>query len=508
MEFETWAESKGFTLDGLSNDAVAVLRAQWRAEENPAPKAGPDDDDDDGDGNGDAPPATAELDKITQKHRAEKARQQKIAQMVDEACADNPGRIDELEKIGKTATAKGWSEQATELAILRTCRASAPAPLGKSGPAISNRVLEAALCQSAGLKTLDKEFDERTLESAHRQFRGGLGIQQLLALAAGQNGYHSTASVKSNLREVMQFAFAPRASGVSTITIPNILAATANKFSREAFLFVDGAWREFAATRSVSDFKAINTYSLSGDLTYEELPAGGHIQHGTLTETGYTNQVKTYAKMLGLTRKDIINDDLGALTNLTRRMGRGGAIKLNQVVWGVFLNNSAFFTAGNNNTSTGVLSADATGIATIDAAYQKFTLQTDPDGALLGAQPAIMLVPPAKAATARQLMSSTSLTGGSSATLTDNPWAGMFRVVTSPYMQDSTLTGNSSVAWYLLANPGDLPVIEVAFLNGMETPTVETADADFNTLGIQIRGYHDFGAALQEYRGGVRGSGA
>ena len=41
-------------------------------------------------------------------------------------------------------------------------------------------------------------------------------------------------------------------------------------------------------------------------------------------------------------------------------------------------------------------------------------------------------------------------------------------------------------------------MIEVAFLNGQESPTIETADADFNMLGIQMRGYHDFGVNLQE----------
>ena len=32
----------------------------------------------------------------------------------------------------------------------------------------------------------------------------------------------------------------------------------------------------------------------------------------------------------------------------------------------------------------------------------------------------------------------------------------------------------------------------MAFLNGQEAPTVETSDADFNMLGIRMRGYHDF----------------
>jgi hypothetical protein len=46
-------------------------------------------------------------------------------------------------------------------------------------------------------------------------------------------------------------------------------------------------------------------------------------------------------------------------------------------------------------------------------------------------------------------------------------------------------------------------VIEIVFLNGNEQPTVETADADFNTLGIDMRGFHDFGVSKQEYRSGV-----
>ncbi|MGA1822290.1 MAG: 30S ribosomal protein S3, partial [Thermoplasmatota archaeon] len=50
----------------------------------------------------------------------------------------------------------------------------------------------------------------------------------------------------------------------------------------------------------------------------------------------------------------------------------------------------------------------------------------------------------------------------------------------------------------------DLPVIEVAFLNGQESPTIETAEADFSVLGVQLRGYHDFGAALQDPRAGTK----
>ena len=50
--------------------------------------------------------------------------------------------------------------------------------------------------------------------------------------------------------------------------------------------------------------------------------------------------------------------------------------------------------------------------------------------------------------------------------------------------------------------------IVVGFLNGQQTPTVESAQADFNTLGVQMRGYQDFGVALKDYRAGALSKGA
>ena len=46
--------------------------------------------------------------------------------------------------------------------------------------------------------------------------------------------------------------------------------------------------------------------------------------------------------------------------------------------------------------------------------------------------------------------------------------------------------------------------MEVCFLNGQQSPTVESAEADFNVLGVQFRGYHDWGCAKKEYRGAVK----
>ena len=43
----------------------------------------------------------------------------------------------------------------------------------------------------------------------------------------------------------------------------------------------------------------------------------------------------------------------------------------------------------------------------------------------------------------------------------------------------------------------------IGYLSGVESPTVETADTDFSQLGIQYRGYMDFGVCQIDPRGGV-----
>jgi hypothetical protein len=123
--------------------------------------------------------------------------------------------------------------------------------------------------------------------------------------------------------------------------------------------------------------------------------------------------------------------------------------------------------------------------------------------------PKIMLVPPTLANVARRWMGSFGFAISGTAGLGDsNIYQGRYSVETSPYMESAAYTGNSTAAWYLLADPADVPVIEGVALNGRWEPTVESADADFNQLGIALRGYIDVGFSLYEYRGGVRSAGS
>lgn len=502
MEFHDWLQAQGFDPDSLSESQQATLQAAFDARS-----------DGGGTGGGTAPAgitaagdgAESEPDPVKESRLRAAAERQRIAS-IEAKANDYKGLTLSLngQKIDLAAHAieAGWTPEKYELEAMRESRPKAPATHAHERVASAD-VLEAAVCMSGGLEseTLEASFREQTLEAASRNFRR-IGLQELIVECAAANGYQSR-RFRDDHRGILEAAF-------STTGLSGILSNTMNKFLLEGYMHVDPAWRMIAARRSVSDFKQHTSYRMSGDFQYLEVGPGGELKHDEVSEESFTNQAVTYGRMFAITRTMQINDDLGALTAVPRRLGRGAGLKLNSVFWTEFLAHSDFFKSANSNYFEGASSNLQS--SSLQTAVEKFRKQTDPDGQPVNAIPRILLVPVEEEVTADELMVSTNLNTGGSSTKNKVPnrnvWAGKYTPVSTPYLSNSSYTGYSTTAWYLLADPRDVPVIEVAFLNGVENPTVESADADFNTLGIQVRGYHDFGVSKQDYRGGVMSKGA
>ena len=358
-------------------------------------------------------------------------------------------------QIEADAIRDGWDSIRTELAVLRESRPKAPAIHAHDNNTVNGSLLEAACMVTAKLDGVENLFDEPTLEAAHKRFHGGITLQELLLEAAWANGY--TGRNFREPRSVLRFAFHPELeAGFSTVDIGGILSNVANKFLLEGFFSVERTWRNICAVRNVSDFKTVTSYRLIGKDQYEQVQPGGELKHGTLGNETYTNKADTYGLMLSIDRRDVINDDLGAITTVPRKLGRGSGLKINDVFWETFLKNSTFFKADNNNYITGA--ATALGIDGLTAAEVAFMDQTDSDGKPIGVMPAILLAPTALSAMGTQLFKSLEIRDTTASTKYPiaNPHQGKFRAEVSRYLSNSHYTGYSAKAWYLLADPNDL----------------------------------------------------
>lgn len=342
------------------------------------------------------------------------------------------------------------------------------------------KVIEAALCLQAGLPKAEKAFDDRTLEAAEKVKRS-VSLGEVFVEAARANGYNGSHRISaSNLPQVIRAAFATHA-------ISDILSAVANKFLLSGFNAVERTWDAVSQTRSVSDLKAINLFRLNGSFKFSKVGNGGELKSADASDSKRSVSAETYGVTSSITRTDLINDDMNALSAVTSRIGRGAALAMNDVIWGEFQSsNSTYYskaTAGAGN---------ALSLASLKAAATAYRKLTDPDGNPLGIAPRVLLVPPELELTAAEMMSSSLLiSGNTTAQGNANVLAGRYRVVSSAYLSSAT-------TWWLCADAADLPAMDVVFLNGQQAPTIEQVEADASVLGVTLRGYMDFGCAKGE----------
>ena len=512
MKFSEYLAALGFDDESKLTDAQkANLKAKFDAEQSAALKAKHA-----GDGDGTVKPPAFDLDRLKAAYaKHEAALEVKAFEYTGKVEASKlatlkAGALQKAVDLKANALQQEWAPERLEVEGLKAqmeferdlFRAEAPKgpAIHASGKDVSDAVLHAAFSKQAGLN-IEKHFKPEVLEATDKAFPRGIGLQQVVLRAAAANGYLCAPGERidaANIREVLKAAF-------STHSLTTLLTTTGNKILLDGFMAIPQSWRSVAAVRTVNDFKTVTAFRMNADMEYEELGPGGEIKHGTLTQESYTMAAKTYAKMMTLTRHDIINDDLGAFNDLRNRLGLGAAIKMNKVFWTAWLsasNGAAFWTSARGNLVTSSALAEA-GLNTAVAAFRDMA---GPDGNLMSLDPKLLLVPSALEATAKKIYVSQEIRDTTATTkyTTANIYQNMFQPIVVPELGNSAYTGYSATSWFLLADPMILASAAMCFLNGQQSPTIESAEADFNTLGVQFRGYHDFGVAMTEYRASVK----
>ena len=362
--------------------------------------------------------------------------------------------------------------------------------------------------------------------SGHQQFRED-AVAAILARAGSTNADVRSHAAKSPLRHASLLDLAKASlerSGFSysmmdsmqvvgaaitqsTSDFPVLLETAMHKAMLDAYATAPDTWSRFCRSGSVSDFRAhgrfrtgsignFNVVNEDGEFENKAIPDG---EKGTIT-------IDTRGALINLSRKMIVNDDLGAFIGVASAAGRAGRRTIEAAVYSLLGENAGLgptmpdtnplFHTSRNNVGTGA----ALSSASIEADRVVMGSQTD-IGAneFLDLRPAIWLGPLALGGTARVINDAQYDPDTVNKLQRPNSVRGLFADV----VDTARLSGTR---YYMFANPNEAPVIEVAFLNGVTEPQIEMQEA-FTVDGTRYRARLDFGVAAIDYRGAVTNAG-
>lgn len=304
---------------------------------------------------------------------------------------------------------------------------------------------------------------------------------------------------KANFGDNMEMA---RAAINSTSTFPAIMSNLANKSVMNGFNEAETTFQIWAGKGSNRDFKEAARYALSEAGNLELVPEGGQFPQDVFGEASARTKVATYGKIFSLTRQAIINDDLGLFSKIATKYGSAAKRLVNKMVYAQLTgtvkmqDNVALFNDKHGNVAETAEALSVTSLAKAITAMRRQKGITD--AANLNITPKYLVVPPELEVTAYQIVNSTAAVDGTNSGVV-NPYKGRFVVVSDAELTDPT-------AWYLVADASQHDTIEVTYLNGVETPRLETRQG-FDVDGIEYKVAFDVGVDAIDFRGLYKNAG-
>nr|WP_284694871.1 ClpP-like prohead protease/major capsid protein fusion protein [Photobacterium galatheae] len=319
------------------------------------------------------------------------------------------------------------------------------------------------------------------------------------------------------LRELARMSLTERGIGVAsynpmqmvgmafthgTSDFGQILLDVAHKSLLQGWESAEETFERWTMKGTLTDFKIAHRVGLEAFPNLRKVRPGAEYKFATVGERGEKIALATYGEMFSIDRQTIINDDLQALTELPMLMGEAAKATVGDLVYGILLDGyqmndgKQLFDAEHKNY---ISKATAMDIAGLDQGRQMMRSQKSGERHL-NIRPGYVLVPTALETTANQVIKSASVKGADVNAGVVNPLQNFAEVIAEPRLDDA-----ATLDWYLTAARGR-DTIEVAYLNGVETPFIEQQQG-FNVDGVVTKVRIDAGVAPRDYRGMVKAKG-
>lgn len=273
------------------------------------------------------------------------------------------------------------------------------------------------------------------------------------------------------------------------------------------------SWRRVVSMMPpINDFRTQRVARVGG---YGVLPGvleGG--PYNPLTSPGDEESTYAVTKRGGtedLTLEMIANDDVRAIAGIPNKLGRAAAQTLYRFVWDFFANNvtctydsTAFFHTNHGNTATSAALSQTTLTAARVAMRSQSAFGDSSE--ILSIVPRIIVVPNELEEIAFQLSRSAVAVPATPAGPSDTPniHAGLDTIVVD-YWTDAN-------DWFTVADPADVPGIEVGFYRGQEEPELftqsdPTQGSAFSNDALTWKIRHIYGGTVTDHRVAFRGQG-
>jgi hypothetical protein len=284
---------------------------------------------------------------------------------------------------------------------------------------------------------------------------------------------------------------------LSTSDFDNILSDVANKALNEGFANADETYSQWCDTSGrVNDFKTLEFSRASEAPSFIEVnPDGGEYEYGSMSDAKESVAVADYGIIVPFTRAAMVNDDLGALSDIREKLGAAAARKYGDLVYAVLSGNPtmgdsvALFDV--NTHGNYVTSGAAPSTTTLNAGNTAMATQSDIGGIQnLNIMPQFLLAPWALKGTVDALLHSTAPVVVGAETV--NPWA----YLTSIF--DARLDTFNSSGWFMMARKG--MTVKLFTLNGNMTPVIESK-AGWSVDGMEFKSRITAAAKAVDYRG-------
>ena len=279
-----------------------------------------------------------------------------------------------------------------------------------------------------------------------------------------------------------------------------ITTDSVRKSMATAYAVAETTYQLWTSKGSNPDFKPKQILQIgeAGDL--EEVQENGELKADKPADSSVSSVLATFGKTFGFTRKAIINDDIGLLTQIPAAYVRAAKRGVNRAVYKLLRDNPTMadgkqlFSASHSNLGTGA----APSVASYQEAMGRMMHQKNLKGIeSLNIRPRFVLCDPLQYAEhAKMLRSIADPAAANSGAV--NPFQGMMQLI-----MDADLLGeitDTVLPYYFAAGPDSCGTIEVSYLNGVEEPQLDFR-MGFDFLGIQYRIIHDRGVTLLDHRG-------